>query len=235
VNAALGALLIQTGLCGLGLSISLRMDREQQRATRRKPKTLGKRLYLIGFNIAMSNLLLSGSVWLLADKFPVTVPSLGVFVAQLAIIFVADDFVFYGVHRAMHESKWLYRRIHKIHHEAYAPVPIEFIYAHPLEVLAGGVGTALGLTLALAAFGEMSAWTLWSAVALRVAHELEIHSSVRRLTRALIPFYGGSEEHARHHERPTSGNYASTFTLWDRVFGTRSILDGEAVATRAQP
>ena len=137
---------------------------------------------------------------------------------------MCDDFGFYWAHRAMHQYRWLYRRVHKYHHEAAAPVPIEFIYAHPLDALAGGVGTVLGFAVALLAFGEISAWTLWSGVAARLAHELLIHSGLRSVIGAYVPFFGIAEHHARHHERPTSGNYASTFTLWDRLFRTESNL-----------
>jgi len=34
-----------------------------------------------------------------------------------------------------------------------------------------------------------------------------------------VPFWGGAEFHDYHHMAFT-GNYASTFTLWDWVFGT---------------
>jgi sterol desaturase/sphingolipid hydroxylase (fatty acid hydroxylase superfamily) len=205
----------------------------QDLVAQRKPNTLLKRLPLICFNIAMVSVLLPGSVWLLDKKFPVTVPSLGVFLVQIAIIFVVDDFCFYWAHRAMHHSKWLYRRVHKYHHEAVAPIPIEFIYAHPLDALAGGVGTSLGLAMALLPFGEISACTLWSAVAVRMAHELQIHSGLPRIIGTYIPFLGSTEHHARHHASPTRGNYASTFTLWDWLFRTEYNPDDEVVAARA--
>lgn len=37
----------------------------------------------------------------------------------------------------------------------------------------------------------------------------------------LIPFYAGSRHHDFHHMN-FIGNYASTFTWWDRIFGTDS-------------
>lgn len=37
----------------------------------------------------------------------------------------------------------------------------------------------------------------------------------------LIPFYAGSRHHDFHHMN-FIGNYASTFTWWDRLFGTDS-------------
>ena len=57
-------------------------------------------------------------------------------------------------------------------------------------------------------------------IALRNLHELDIHSGVKssKITSA-IPFYGTTEHHDLHHSR-NKGNYASTFTFWDKIFGT---------------
>jgi sterol desaturase/sphingolipid hydroxylase (fatty acid hydroxylase superfamily) len=189
-------------------------------AARRKPGTLPRRLPQIAFNIALTCAMFSGSIWLLGERCPVEVPSAGILLLQLAIIFVWDDFAFYWVHRAMHHSKWLYRHVHRRHHEASAPVPIEFIYVHPLELIGVGIGTGLGPGLVLLLFGEISAWTLWIGAAVRLLHELQIHSGLPRISGAYIPFLGSTEHHARHHANPTGGNYASTFTHWDRLFGT---------------
>jgi methylsterol monooxygenase len=238
VIVAFGILLIQVGFCAAGLAVSLWMQRDgaatagRELVGRRKPDILLKRLPLIGFNIAMVSALFSVALWLLGEKFPLGAPSLGVFLAEVAIIFVCDDFCFYWGHRAMHHYKWVYRRIHKYHHEATLPLPIEFIYVHPLEIFVAGVGTTVGLAVVLLTFGEISAWTLWSAVALRLAHELVIHSGLRSIIEAYLPFLGSAEHHARHHAAPTRGNYASTFPFWDRLFGTESNPDRQAVAAR---
>ena len=45
------------------------------------------------------------------------VPSLGVVAAQLLACMLFDDVWFYCTHRVMHEVPWLYRNIHKQHHE----------------------------------------------------------------------------------------------------------------------
>lgn len=44
-----------------------------------------------------------------------------------------SDALFYWTHRAMHESKWLYRHIHKVHHEFKGSLSIAAEYAHPVE------------------------------------------------------------------------------------------------------
>lgn len=81
--------------------------------------------------------------WVFEAWFSLGWPGLGVVAAQLAIVVVLDDVWFYWMHRWMHRQPGLYRRIHKQHHEAFAPVPIEYIYVHPLELAAGTVGTFL--------------------------------------------------------------------------------------------
>ncbi len=56
--------------------------------------------------------------------------------------------------------------------------------------------------------------------AIRNLHELDIHSGIKssKIT-SFIPFYGSTEHHDLHHSK-NKGNYASTFTIWDKVFGT---------------
>jgi sterol desaturase/sphingolipid hydroxylase (fatty acid hydroxylase superfamily) len=136
------------------------------------------------------------------------------------MLVLVDDIVFYWVHRTLHTNKTLYRLIHKKHHEAFAPVPAEYLYVHPLEWMIGSAGPVAGVALVLGIWGEMSAWTFWLWGAFRTLHELDIHSGIRSSWARAIPLYGVMEHHDRHHAKPTLGNYASTLTLWDKVFQT---------------
>jgi methylsterol monooxygenase len=133
---------------------------------------------------------------------------------------LVDDLWLYGFHRFIHEQKWWYRHIHKIHHRAFAPVPIEYLYVHPLEWAGGGIGVAAGFALAIWLFDGMPAWSLYAWAVWRVGHELDIHSGVRSGLLRLLPVVAPMENHDLHHARPTKGNYASAFRIWDRVFGT---------------
>jgi len=52
---------------------------------------------------------------------------------QAALSLIAFEAVFYHIHRAFHQNKWLYARVHKIHHTWTAPVALASTYAHPVE------------------------------------------------------------------------------------------------------
>ena len=49
--------------------------------------------------------------------------------------------------------------------------------------------------------------------------EIEIHSDLKSIFGDKIPLLAPTEHHDTHHAR-SKGNYASTFMIWDRVFGT---------------
>eukprot|EP00928_Gymnodinium_smaydae_P067648 TRINITY_DN50642_c0_g1_i1.p1 TRINITY_DN50642_c0_g1~~TRINITY_DN50642_c0_g1_i1.p1 ORF type:complete len:294 (+),score=14.41 TRINITY_DN50642_c0_g1_i1:53-883(+) len=51
----------------------------------------------------------------------------------IAVVLLWSDFHFYWVHRLLHESKWLYRHVHKVHHESHNPDPWSGLSFHPIE------------------------------------------------------------------------------------------------------
>ncbi len=185
-------------------------------------KHFAKRFYerfpLILFNISI--LLGVGiiGVFLLQDFIDFSLPTVWVFTWQLILIFLIDDLYFYFYHAALH-TKFLYKRIHKTHHRSTMPIPMEYIFTHPLEWFFGAIGPFIGLVV-IASFSEINIYAFWVMSALRNLHELDIHSGIKssKIT-SLIPFYGTTEHHDLHHSK-NRGNYASTFTFWDKVFGT---------------
>ena len=148
---------------------------------------------------------------------------------QVVAVAMVDDLFFYGFHRTLHENKWLYRHIHKIHHRAYAPCPMDYVYVHPLEWMGGSIGIVLGLAVVAGITGDsISAYTFLIYSGLRNIHELDIHSGLPsgRLA-SWVPWFGPAEHHDMHHARPNSGNYGSTFLWWDMWFGTRATESAE--------
>ena len=185
-----------------------------------KWSTLTDRLPLVFLNQLILISLVFVGLQLFGDLFSQTMPSLLVMAAQLLIIVVFDDLIFYVWHRYMHENRRLYNRVHRIHHKAYAPLPIEYIYVHPLEWMVGSLGPVVGLVAVNLVWGGIPCWTLWAYLLLRNLHELDVHSGMKSPLGKLIPLYAEAEHHDLHHLRPLKGNYASALTLWDRLLGT---------------
>ena len=76
---------------------------------------------------------------------------------EVLFVLIVDDFFFYVLHRIMHESTYIYKKIHKIHHRANTPMPFEYIYVHPLEWMSGMIGPFLGMYL----LGGISFFSYW--------------------------------------------------------------------------
>ena len=181
-------------------------------------KRFYERFPLILFNISILLSVGIVGVFLLQDFIDFGLPTVWVFTWQLVLIFLIDDLYFYFYHSALH-TKFLYKHIHKTHHRSTMPIPMEYIFTHPLEWFFGAIGPFIGLVV-IASFSEINIYAFWAMSALRNLHELDIHSGIKssKIT-SLIPFYGTTEHHDLHHSK-NRGNYASTFTLWDKVFGT---------------
>ncbi len=208
----------------LGVLLSWAMVRGwcAERRLRGKPPTLEawrKRLPLVGFNVLMISSLTALGVLLVGEALISTAPMawwkvLGWF----ALTVVVDDLTMYAQHRLLHVVPWLYRHVHQLHHRAFPSVPSDYIYAHPVEVLTGFIGTTLAFVIQVLATGQLSVWPLIPYFLYRTLHELEIHSGVRTPWR-WGPF-AEAEHHDQHHARPHSGNYASAMRFWDWALGT---------------
>jgi len=176
-----------------------------------------KRSPLIIFNITILMILTSIGLINFSSFFITEYFSAKIAIAKLLFILLVDDFFFYFLHKAMHESKYLYKKIHKIHHRSNTPVPIDYIYVHPLEWLSGFIGPFLGMIL----IDGISIYVFWAYLVIRNVHELHIHSGIKTsILSKIIPFYGINEHHDMHHFK-RDGNYASTFIFWDKIFKTQ--------------
>jgi len=142
-------------------------------------------------------------------------PSWSEIVGTVLISFILEDAYFYVVHRLLHWGP-LYKHIHKKHHDYAAPIGIAAEYAHPVESVVLGLGTLVGPMLL-----TRHLFTLWVWLLVRLYQTVEAHSGYTfpwNPTR-FIPFWGGAIFHDFHHETFT-GNFSSTFTYMDWMFGT---------------
>jgi sterol desaturase/sphingolipid hydroxylase (fatty acid hydroxylase superfamily) len=134
---------------------------------------------------------------------------------HVVLFFLIEDAYFYWIHRLLHWGPF-YKHIHKVHHEHNAPFGIAAEYAHPVETVFLGIGTVLGPILFASHI-----FTVWVWLFFRLWQELDAHSGYNFPWSAnnWVPFWGGAEFHDYHH-MSFVGNFASTFTYWDKWMGT---------------
>lgn len=128
---------------------------------------------------------------------------------------VIEDAWHYFLHRLLHHKR-IYKYIHKVHHEFITPFGMQAEYAHPLETLILGAGFFIGIIV----FCNHMIF-LWAWLICRLMETIDVHSGydIPLNPLHLVPFYAGARFHDFHHMN-FIGNYASTFTWWDRIFGT---------------
>lgn len=174
------------------------------------------------FRAALLNLCQVGTVWLSGvawDRWMQrhrlwSIDSLGV-AGGAAVGYVVITFIYYWWHRWRHESSFLWRWIHQVHHSPQRIEVITSFYKHPFELVVNGVLSSAILYL-LVGVGPAAASL---AVLLTGLAELFYHWNVR------TPHWLGyiiqrPESHCIHHQEGLhSFNYAD-LPLWDMLFGT---------------
>ncbi len=129
--------------------------------------------------------------------------------------YFAITFVFYWWHRWRHESPFLWRWVHQIHH---SPQRIEIItsfYKHPLEILLDSLISSLILYAGVGVEPAAAA----AAVMLSGLAELVYHWNVT--TPHWLGFaFQRPESHCIHHQEGVHAFNYSDLPLWDMLFGT---------------
>jgi sterol desaturase/sphingolipid hydroxylase (fatty acid hydroxylase superfamily) len=124
-------------------------------------------------------------------------------------------FIYYWWHRIRHESDFLWRYLHQLHH---SPQRIEIItafYKHPVEILINSVLSSAILYLLVGLGPEASSL----AVLLTGLAELVYHWNVKT-PYWLGFFFQRPESHCIHHKQGWHRQNFSDLPLWDIIFGT---------------
>lgn len=139
---------------------------------------------------------------------------------QVCTFFIIEDFYHYWAHRMFHHG-FLYKRIHKVHHEHTAPFGITAEYAHPLETAVLGQGTIAGPLFFNCFMEQVHITTMLLWIAARLWQTVEAHCGYDFpwSMSHWLPFWAGASHHDYHHMAFVD-NFASTFRWWDRIFGT---------------
>lgn len=139
-----------------------------------------------------------------------------------ATIWIRDFFVanictissFYWIHRALHH-KWIYKYIHKQHHNFNISIGIAAEHAHPVEdIVANYFPTLLGCLL----MGSHVV-VLWSWISFRLFETIDSHSGFHFEWSLFNNMYAakGANRHDYHHSH-NQGCYGAY--VWDRLMGT---------------
>lgn len=129
--------------------------------------------------------------------------------------YLVITFVYYWWHRWRHESDFLWRWFHQVHHSAQRIEVITSFYKHPFEIAANSVLSS-ALLYVVVGLGPEAAT---GAVLLTGLAELFYHWNVS------TPYWLGyivqrPESHCVHHQEGLhSYNYAD-LPIWDMLFGT---------------
>lgn len=148
-------------------------------------------------------------------------PSWTTIISQVILFFIIEDFWHYWAHRALH-TRLLYKRIHKLHHEFSAPFGLAAEYCHPLEILILAQGTVGGpLLWCWWSKGNLHIITMYAWIILRLCQAVDAHSGYDFpwSFQHIFPLWSGADHHDHHHQY-FIGNYATSFRVWDYVFGT---------------
>jgi sterol desaturase/sphingolipid hydroxylase (fatty acid hydroxylase superfamily) len=133
---------------------------------------------------------------------------------QLVGYLVATDFALYWIHRSFHRGfLWKY---HAVHH---ASEDLEWISAarfHPVNL---ALGTALVDVVAL--FAGISPHIFVVVAPFNIVTSCMVHANLSWTFGPLRYVFSSPVFHRWHHARAVCDkNYASTFSLWDVMFGT---------------
>lgn len=169
------------------------------------------------FSCALSAL----TVWLYVAGFiriDLGPPRPGVIALQCVLFVLGLDAYTYAVHRLMH-TRWLFRRVHSVHHRSKVTSALSAYSFHPVEWGAMGLYFPLALwlgdlhavSLAIVGVGQFFLNTVPHA-GFEYAPRGWYRNALSRCF--LTPYF-----HDVHHQT-AQHNFGGFTTLWDRLFGT---------------
>jgi len=133
------------------------------------------------------------------------------------IAYFIATFIFYWWHRWRHESDFLWRHFHQIHHSARRIEVITSFYKHPLEMTVNSIIGSLLVYSLLGLNPEAGAvYTLCTALG-----EFFYHTNIK--TPKWVGYiFQRPEMHRIHHEYEKHKSNYGDIVWWDMLFGTYS-------------
>lgn len=124
---------------------------------------------------------------------------------KILMLMAFSDFIFYWFHYLLH-NPWIYKHIHKTHHEWIAPVACRAFYTHPVEHLIGNVFPLYAPIYIIGlSWNTLLLWTMITSINTTIIHS---GYTVKFLE---------NNKHDLHHQK-FNVNYG--VFIWDYIFGT---------------
>jgi len=188
-------------------------------------------LTTIVVNFVMAFILLMAADWASKSHFGLLqwLPPVNIWIFTIAGLLLLDLIGAYLAHLAQHKTKWMWR-FHLIHHTDTWIDTTSANRHHPGESVIRFVFTTLGVLIIGAPM-----WLVFLYQSMSVVFSQFNHANIslpRKIDRLLSYFIVSPDMHKVHHHYVlpyTDSNYGNIFSVWDRLFGTFTILDREQI------
>ncbi|MGD0526076.1 MAG: sterol desaturase family protein [Polyangiaceae bacterium] len=170
------------------------------------------------FSLVGTGVWFGGRAGILRIYSPLALHGWAYFVFSVVALIVLQDAFFYWSHRAMHH-RWLFRRVHRVHHLSHDPSPFAAYAFAPAEALVhAAIVPLVGLWMPLhrGAIGVFLAFMILR----NVLGHLGLELFPRWFARSRWTRWSTTTTHHTLHHRRVGSNYGLYFTWWDRVMGT---------------
>jgi len=182
-------------------------------------------------NFVMAFILLMAANWVTKNHFGILqwLPEMNIWIFSLIGLLLMDLIGAYLAHWAQHKTKWMWR-FHLIHHTDTWIDTTSANRHHPGESVIRFVFT----TLAVLIIGAPM-WLVFLYQSLSVVFSQFNHANIslpKNLDRMLSYVIVSPDMHKVHHHYVlpyTDSNYGNIFSVWDRLFGTFSILERDKI------
>lgn len=137
-------------------------------------------------------------------------------IVQLLFFIVLDDFLYYWMHRYLHENKWLLKHVHSVHHRIRNTCALDGNYFHWVEFVLTGSLALVGPLLV-----GCHLYVLYIWIVIRQLEAADGHAGYDFKWNPMhwLPVYQGPVYHDFHHAR-FRGNYAGFLPYLDHFWHT---------------
>lgn len=182
-------------------------------------------------NFAMAFILLMTAAWATENHFGILqwLPGITIWIYTVIGLLLLDLIGAYLAHWAQHKTKIMWR-FHLIHHTDTWIDTTTANRHHPGESVIRFVFTTLGVLII-----GTPMWMVFLYQSMSVVFSQFNHANIslpKKLDRLLSYFIVSPDMHKVHHHYVlpyTDSNYGNIFSIWDRIFGTFSVLDRDKI------